>query len=422
MEAVAHDRPLARPAPSRVESISAALRVYVLWRVLLSVWAVVVISVFPFTIEPDTPLARGYAEAAPDDTFLSDYLLEPWLRWDGLWYTQIARHGYAGAGDGASAFSPLYPALIALLGRLLAGRYLLAALLISNAAAVGMLTLLHRLVTLHHSRRLADRTLIALVLFPTSFYLLAPYTESLFLLLVLGSFLAADRGHWPLAGVACALATLARWQGVLVAPALGWLVLEQIRAGRPWRDWRRWTLGEWRRWLPALWLALIPLALLGTFAYLRGIMGLPLPWEALRAEWEGTFTWPWRSIARTALAFAGVKDAIGTSPITLGSDLIATLSIAALLVAAPRHITREREPGIAFALYGWGQLLLPASRLIGGAIIQSLARYVLLIFPAFIMLARIAGRERRLQRPLILGGLFLTLFYSSMYILWFWVA
>ncbi len=417
---MARSKPVTHPVVGWAESFSAALRVYIPWRVLLSLWAIVTIVEFTFvTIEPDTPLARSYAEAAPDNTFFSDYLLEPWLRWDALWYTQIARYGYTGASEGASAFSPLYPALIALLGRLLAERYLLAALLISNTAAIGALTLLHRLITLYHSRHLADRTLIALVLFPTSFYLLAPYTESLFLLLVLGSFLAAQRCNWPLAGLIGALATLARWQGVLVAPALGWLFLEQVRAGRPWRDWRYWTVDDYRRWLPALWLALIPLAMVGTLFYLQGIAGLPFPWEALKAEWRGTFTWPWRSIARTALAFAAIQDRV---PIMEVTDWVVTQLTMALLIAILRRITAHKPLSAAFALYGWGQLLLPASRLINGVIIQSMARYVLLIFPAFFMLACITNREHWLRRLLIMGGTFLTLLYSGVYILWYWVA
>lgn len=414
---------MVRSVPGWAESLSVALRVYIPWRVLLSLWAIVIMVIFPVSIEPDTPLARSYAEAAPDAAFLSDYLLEPWLRWDALWYTQIARHGYAGADEGASAFSPLYPALIGLLGRLLAGRYLLAALLISNTAAIGMLVLLHRLVMLYHSRQLANRTLVVLVLFPTSFYLLAPYTESLFLLLVLGSFLAAERGNWPLAGLAGALATLARWQGALLVLALGRLVVEQVRSGKSWYNWRHWALGDWWRWLPCLWLGLIPLALLVTFIYLEGIEGLPLPWEALNTEWRGTFTWPWRSFARTALTMLSPLEAMPVmSRVIVIADWAIVPIMAALLIAASRRFTARQSLNAAFALYSWGQLLLPASRLIGGVMIQSVMRYVLLIFPAFVMLACIASREHWLRRLLIVGGMLLTLFYSSMFFLWMWVA
>jgi len=38
-------------------------------------------------------------------------LLSTWQRWDALWYQQIAEHGYH-AGDGTSAFYPLYPLLV----------------------------------------------------------------------------------------------------------------------------------------------------------------------------------------------------------------------------------------------------------------------------------------------------------------------
>ena len=52
---------------------------------------------------------------------------------------------------------------------------------------------------------IAERAVLLLLLFPTSFFLTAFYTEGLFLLLTVGAFLAARRGRWAVAG---ALATL----------------------------------------------------------------------------------------------------------------------------------------------------------------------------------------------------------------------
>ena len=57
------------------------------------------------------------------------------------------------------------------------------------------------------------------------------YAESLFLVLVLGAFLAAERGRVLLAGVLLALATLTRLQGAVLIIPLAWILWEN--AGRP---------------------------------------------------------------------------------------------------------------------------------------------------------------------------------------------
>src|SRR5438445_9299424 len=65
-------------------------------------------------------------------------LLSTWQRWDALWYQQIAEHGYH-AGDGTTAFYPLYPFLARAVSLLLGGQVVPAELLVSSAAfAVAM--------------------------------------------------------------------------------------------------------------------------------------------------------------------------------------------------------------------------------------------------------------------------------------------
>lgn len=202
----------------------AALRVYIPLRIVASVWAAVVVTLFPLAYAPGTPVAADFAAAVPHG---DDMLIAPWYRWDAQWVIDVARNGYE--RPGSTAFLPLYPALIAVLGGALAGEYLLAALIISNVAAVAALALLHLLVSQAHSERIANRTLVYFVLFPTSFYLLSAYTESLFLALVLGAFVLAERERWLLTALCAALAVFTRWQGVALIPALVWMYAQTHR-------------------------------------------------------------------------------------------------------------------------------------------------------------------------------------------------
>ena len=85
----------------------------------------------------------------------------------------------------------------------------------------------------------------SLFIFPTSYFLHIDYSESLFLALVLASFIAARRERWLWAGIFGAFAALARPNGILLLPALG--------ADALWELWETHRF-NWR-WL---WAGLVP--------------------------------------------------------------------------------------------------------------------------------------------------------------------
>jgi len=162
---------------------------------------------------------------------LAYYLLEPWSRWDTQWYLKIAAQGYA-VDDGSLGFYPAYPLLVRAVGTLLGGQWLLAALIVSNLAALGCYVLLYRMVAREFGEGTARDALVWLAIFPTGFFLFAGYTEALFLLAVLLALQSAPDGHWARAGLANAVAMLTRAPGVmLVIPLLFELVM-QFRQGK----------------------------------------------------------------------------------------------------------------------------------------------------------------------------------------------
>src|SRR4030042_1077738 len=87
---------------------------------------------------------RAYQGGEPITGGVAELLLGVWQRFDTLWYLRIAAQGYA-PHDGSTVYFPLYPMLIRFLGTLFVGNYLLAALVISNLAFVGVLFCLYRL-------------------------------------------------------------------------------------------------------------------------------------------------------------------------------------------------------------------------------------------------------------------------------------
>lgn len=144
-----------------------------------------------------------------------------WSRanFDGIHYLEIAQKGY---GLYEQAFFPLYPLLIRYLGRFLDNQYLLAGWLISSLSLAASLWLFYRLVLLDYPEKIAQKSLLNLLIFPTSFFLVAVYNESLFLGLTLLSFYLVRRRRYYLAPIAASLAVATRLVGIFIIPALIW--------------------------------------------------------------------------------------------------------------------------------------------------------------------------------------------------------
>src|SRR5687768_100592 len=121
----------------RSVSPSGALSIF-LWS-RLALWATAVFALLAF-VPNRHPNADRW-----DSPRLHElgYGIDVWARWDSDWYLLIAQDGYSGSPSSTPAFFPLYPGLIAGLGRLLAGHYVLAGVLLSLAACALAFVLLH---------------------------------------------------------------------------------------------------------------------------------------------------------------------------------------------------------------------------------------------------------------------------------------
>ncbi|MBD2104814.1 mannosyltransferase family protein [Leptolyngbya sp. FACHB-261] len=162
-------------------------------------------------------------------------LLHSVYNWDARWYLSIARFGYfynerlLGAQQYTNAaFYPLLPFLgrgLAFLTGLPPELTLLGMVQVLAVVAGVLLFRLALLMRLQPSAAFASVVLYAL--FPTSFFLSLPYTESLYITLSLLVFLNLENRWAPLAA---ALSVLARSTGIVHMPVL----LLQTRG-----DWRQ---------------------------------------------------------------------------------------------------------------------------------------------------------------------------------------
>ena len=133
---------------------------------------------------PDYPYSeftQNQVEIVEQRSSFSKFFLAPWYRWDTSHYIEIAEYGYD-FDPILSVWPPLYPFLIKLLSYLVEPT-ILSALIISNFFFFLGLLFLYLLVQKTHNEEVAKRTLFYTVIFPTSFFFIAGYTESIFLFL-----------------------------------------------------------------------------------------------------------------------------------------------------------------------------------------------------------------------------------------------
>ena len=137
--------------------------------------------------------------------------------WDGGHYIGIAQNGYSEKFQ--YAFFPLYPITINLLNNFV-GNYLLSAVLISIISTFFGLQLLYKLMSLDFDRKIADKVIAGILIFPTSFYFLTAYSEGLFFLLTIAAFyfLRTRKLFWAV--VFASLASATRLSGLAVVLGL----------------------------------------------------------------------------------------------------------------------------------------------------------------------------------------------------------
>jgi len=373
-----------------------ALGIAVGMRVSISALAAALVWLHPLPTTPDE-MVRPYRGVMPIVGGAAELLLGVWQRFDANWYLHIATQGYT-PGDGTTVYFPLYPALMRLLGDLLAGNHLVAGLIISTVAYAGALYYLFVLTRRELGGEAARRATVYLALFPTAFFFLAVYNESLFLLLVLAAFYYARQDRPWLAGGLGFLAALTRLQGVILLLPLGWILLRH--KGFQWR-----MLG-WTG-LSAL---LVPLGTILFLAFQRYWMGEASMLQTYEGQLYARFVLPWDNILASVRVILSPEGSF----IDLLNLLITFLFIA-LVVAVWKKLPKE------YGIYSAFTLLALMLRMTTLQPLVSMSRYVLAIFPAFMLMGAWGGNPW-VNRLILYPSIALLIYLMGQFILWGWVA
>jgi hypothetical protein len=309
-------------------------------------------------------------------THWTDYSwLNIWGIWDSGWYVHIAQTGYV--GKGTIAFFPLYPMLMRLFSMVIANQYV-CGLIISNISLLVACYFLYRLALLDSGdKEVSLNSVKYMLLYPTAFILSGVFTESLFLALLVMAFYYAKKGSWCITGLLGLFFALTRSVGVFMFLPLAY---EYLRS----KDFK---LNKIR--IDALCLLLIPAGLFLFMAYNYYLTGDALAFIHAQSSWG-------RYVANPAYnLYEGI--------IQLKVNAFIALFVLALLTIFYKEI------GFSYWLTGIIAVGIPLTTSIGG-----MHRYTLVIFPIYIILARL-GRNRQLDQFAMIA---LALLQGCLMVIW----
>ncbi len=338
------------------------LKIFVVWQILIVIFA---------GLGQLIPMQYTNSIYAEREDIVNPPIFWTRANFDGIHYLDIAKNGY---GIYQQVFFPLYPGFIKFLTPYFGGRALTAGLMISWFSFLGALFFFYKLIKLDFDEKIVKRTLVYFLIFPTSFFFSVVYTESLFLFLVLSSFYFARKRNWWLAGILGALASATRLVGIFLLPALLWEWWEQQKVKSP------------KLKVQSL-LSLIPIFLvaMGLLFYMR-FLAINYNDSLMFAHLQSVD----KIIPLYQVFWRYLKMLLTTKPdpiyFTIWLEFLTTVGFLVLLVFA--YLRKIHFPYLVFALLAF---IFPTT----SGTLLSMPRFVLVLFPCFIVLALIEAKKIR---------------------------
>lgn len=316
-----------------------------------------------------------YSRSGPLGTFFN---------WDSGYFECIVKFGYFGPAclDGTTsarmAFFPGYPLLARALalaigaGHLSATSVVTALWAVPTVASIFGAVLIYRIAETQESGAVARRATVLFVLGPYALFLVASYSESLYLAFAMGAWYLVLRRRFWLSGLVGLCATLTRVSGLFLVPAL--LVLYVVETRRQ---------GRKLRLVEFIGVAVSGLGAAGYLLWLALRTGHLNAWFKAQGEgWDRRTQWPWLTLYRQGLHILFEPTFDWQAQAVL--ELVFAIGICAGFVLL---IKRRNWPGAV--LVGLTALSMMTSNTY-----LSLARNSLTLFPLTVLLAALLVRTR----------------------------
>ncbi|MCE5234519.1 MAG: hypothetical protein ABFC62_08915 [Clostridiaceae bacterium] len=330
-----------------------------------------------------------------------------WLRSDSPSYLGLAERWYVTEGDPRFhiVFFPFYPVLIRVFSYITGG-YFSSAMLVSTLCAAAAAVFFYELCALDLPRKGALRAVKYLFVLPAAFFLAAPMTESLFILLCVASMYFLRKKRVLISCLIAALAGFTRSAGILLAVPI---VIEGIVSlAALWREKARAAFKK-ELFKRLACLTIVPLGLLGYLYINYAVWGDALKFmEVQRDHWDQGLGFFFHSAAyQTAYAIQAFKA--GDMRLLWGlfaPNLIASFFSLAFVALAAKKL----RPSYAFYFLAYFAFS------IGAAWLLSAPRYLAAAFPLPMALA-LLGSDKRVDIPLTLVLLLAQCAYLGAYVL-----
>lgn len=364
---------------------------------LFAVWQIVIIVISIISSKFITPRERFIYK---DNSITVVNIFFKRANFDGIHYISIAKNGYE---QFEQVFFPLYPKLISFLSSIFSNQFLTSGLFISNFCFLILIFALYKLVSIDFNKEVGKKVILMLLLFPVSFFLGNLYTESLFILLIVGSFYFARKRRWLLAGILGAFASYTRIIGIFLFPALLFEWYEQnslLKTKKSWKD--------------LVSVFLIPVGLISYMRFLSINYQDPLMFFHVKPLYVS------ESIGNKVVLIYQVFWRYIKMVVTTKMDplyfsvwqefLIAVMALILLYIAFKKQI---RKSYLIFSL-----LTFLTPTLVGT--FSSTPRYVLSMFPCFIVLGLI--KNKLIYRLLLLIFTIFLLISATLFFQGYWVS
>lgn len=296
----------------------------------------------------------------PKSEIASNNFFENFTNWDGKYYLSIAKYGYI--EDSHYAFFPGYPLAIKFLTTIL-GNYILSAIIISIISTILAIYVLYKLVKMDFNKLIAEKSILALLFFPTSFYFMMGYSEGLYLFLSLSTIYFYRKGNIFYATFFGILASGTRIFGLILILALFIQILMDKGFNR-------------KNWL----ILLSPAGFIAYCVYLYINKGDPFYFISVQTDWSRTFSLPW----------TGFWQAIYNifQPHFLEKYFYVLLNLVFAIFGLGMSLRSFRFLPPVYSLYALGCVLLP----IFSSTLSSMPRLLIPVFPLFILIALIRNK------------------------------
>lgn len=349
-------------------------------------------------------------------------IFDVFARWDSGWYASIVEYGYtlSQTEQNTTAFFPFYPLLVWLTEHLV-GNILLAGLFVSNVSFLLACIYFYKVsLALTGDEAASKRALLYLCVFPTTFFFSSLYTESLFLLLAVASYYYALKRNWLLAGILAAACSSTRVVGIVMWGVLGlewmkshgWTIASSLNK----ESWFNLLGGLRKDWIGLVFVSLAPLGLLAYILYLNGKFGAPFAFLDAQAFWGREFNGLFPAIFESARKIAYMNWLTGYDGIGVPIRWRLLLEFGSLIAGVFLGILAWKRFGESLGLFTLIGILLPAS-----SSFDSLPRYFLVLFPAFLVLGALGKREWLDRSLLVYFGTLLCLCFA-LFANWYFIA